>query len=174
MKYGVGFGLATGAWTLVEYALGFHTTRIAAGQLTSYLALVLPITFIVLAALAERRRLGAISFGRALGVALLVMLVGDVISTPLVWAYHHFILPDWMERLTAFERERLLLQGTAPAEVDRRLAALAMSASMTAQIVGGVVGSTVIGLLIGIPTAFLVRRRGAAPRNLGAPNTVAA
>ncbi|HEY1585667.1 MAG TPA: DUF4199 domain-containing protein [Polyangia bacterium] len=168
MKYGIGFGLATAAWTLVEYALGFHTTRIADGQLTSYLALVLPVTFVVLAGLAERRRLPTASVGRYLAVALLVMLVGDAITTPFLWAYHHYVLPDWLDRLMAFEREKLLLAGAPANVVDLRLAAIARGNSTAAQIVGGLLGSTVLGLILGVPLGFILRRRpGSGPTASG-------
>src|SRR4051812_37355486 len=121
IKYGIGFGVTTCAWTLAEYVLGFHTTRIAAGQMTSWLALVLPLTFVILAGLAERKRLASISFGRALGVAFAVMFVGDIITVPFVLAYHHYIQPDWIERLSAYERERMLLAGASATDIDRRL-----------------------------------------------------
>jgi hypothetical protein len=174
IKYGVGFGLATCTWTLIEYALGFHTTHIAAGQVSSYVALVLPLAFVVLAGLAARREAGALTFTRALGVALVVMLVGDTITTPFLWAYHHFILPDWLERLTDYERAKMLLAGTAPADVDRKLAAMAVANSTRAQIVGGLVGSTVLGFVIGVPMALLLRRRGDDARPVGGASGVAA
>jgi Protein of unknown function (DUF4199) len=173
LKYGVAFGLATCAWTLVEYALGFHTTRIAAGHATEYLALVLPLTFIVLAGVAERRNLGIIGVGRALAIAFVVMLVGDAITTPFLWAYHHYILPDWMDRQIAFERERLILQGIAAAEIDRRLAAMAMSASTAAQVIGGLVGSSFVALIVGLPMGFILRR-SSRPRSFGGTSTAAA
>ena len=160
IKYGIGFGLATATWTLVEYALGFHTTRIAEGQFTSYLALVLPLTFVVLGGLAERRVRPTATVGRYIAVALLVMLVGDAITTPFLWAYHHFILPDWLDRVLAFEREKMLLAGMPANVVDQRLAAIASGNSMLAQILGGLFGSTVLGLLIGVPMGFILRRRG--------------
>lgn len=159
LSYGVGFGLATCGWALLEHVLGFHTTRMELGQISSYCALVLPLTFVVLAGLAERRRVPAASVGRFMGVALLVLLVGDCISTPFLWAYHHYILPDWMDRLLAFQREKLLLEGMPPAEINQRLAAMAMGSSNTALVLGGLFGAIVLGLLIGTPMGFILRRR---------------
>lgn len=166
IKYGLAFGIATCAWTLAEYLLGFHTTRIGWGQVSSYAALVLPIAFITRAARAQKRRDAATGVLGYLATALAVMLLGYVVLMPFQLFYHHVLNPHWLEHLVAYERHELEVGGTAPDQIEARVRALAAGNSDAAQLIGGLFGSVVVGLLIGLPTALVLRPRvrgGAAP-----------
>ena len=161
MKLGLALGVAMCIWTMAEYLLGFHTTRIAWGQVSSYVALVMPLAFIVAAGRAQRRRAPETGVGGYLATAVLVMLVSYCVLIPFQLAYHHYINPQWLERLLAYQREKLVLAGTAPDQIDTKLRAFAAASSDRAQVIGGLIGSVVVGLLIGLPAALVLRRRGA-------------
>ncbi|HET9749742.1 MAG TPA: DUF4199 family protein, partial [Casimicrobiaceae bacterium] len=74
IKWGAILGAAIVVWTLAIHALGFYTTRIAAGQVADAVAIILPVAAIVLALREQKKNQGSLSFRQALATALVVGL----------------------------------------------------------------------------------------------------
>lgn len=94
-------GLLAGAgmfgWTILEYALGWHTTRADIGAYTGFVGIAFPIAAIMLAIRAERRdRGGAIAFGPAFAQGIGVALIFSLGAAIGIWLYLTTIHPGFL------------------------------------------------------------------------------
>ena len=141
MRRALGFGLlaagGAAAWTLIEYALGFHTTRLDVGRYTGFFGLVFPVVAIVLALRAARRARGGLSFMQGVGEGLAVTGVFAVLGVVFLWLYYAVVNPGFFAD-TAQRGEPVTL---------------------ASQLVVVVVSSLVMGLVISLVAAALLRRR---------------
>ena len=124
------------AWTLIEYALGFHTTRLDVGRYTGFVGLVFPIVAIVLALRAARRARGGLSFAQGLVEGLAVTAVFAVLGTVFLWLYYKGVNPGFF------------------ADMARR----GEPVTLAGQLAVAAVSSLVMGLLISAVAAALLRR----------------
>lgn len=97
----IAFGLLAGGgmfgWTVLEYALGWHTTRADIGAFTGFVAILFPIATIILAIRGERRdRDGAIAFGRAFAQGMGVAAIFSLGAAIGIWLYLVAINPDFL------------------------------------------------------------------------------
>lgn len=137
--------LATGgvaAWTILEFALGWHESRADVGRYTAWLALLPPIVAIVFGLRAARReRADGLSFGAGMAEGTGMSLVFAVAVTIFYYLYFSAINPGYND---------------AGAPVDPfRTAKAALGASMAT------------GLLITVIAAAIFRTR--APQPVVAP-----
>lgn len=135
LVYGVAAALGVFLWTMLEFALGFHTSRAEVGRYTGFVALIFPVAAVAAAILSARRdKSGVISFGegfsQGLGVAAIFSLLGAVS----VWLYFTAINPGFLD---------------TPAAGD---------ATLAGQMVLTLVSGLVVGALVSLLTAAFVRR----------------
>lgn len=126
LVYGLIGAVLTAAWTLLEFRLGWHTTRAEIGSYTGFIALIFPLVLIwrMLAPLVLH---GTLTYGRAVGLAVLQSGVAAVAQLPFWWFY------------------------------SRQLnSAYPFNAELVTTIM---VGGLVIGALIGLVEAVILRRR---------------
>ena len=158
IKWGLILGAAVCIWTLVIHALGFYTTRIAAGQRADIVATILPIACIVLA-LRERKRLAPLSFRQAVGTALVVGLVSAPITASFLWWYHHYINPRWMDFIVEHQRATMAAAGATSEAIARMEASQRSSATDGAQLAAALIGSAIVSLAIGLVAGAIMRTR---------------
>ena len=157
-KWGVILGVAVVVWTLLLHALGFYTTNIGAGQKADVVAIVLPIVAIV-AALRERRMAGSLTLRQAVATGLGVGLVSLPITAGFLWAYHHFINPEWSELIIAYRRD-VMTEDRATAEAIAAMeSAQRAGATDAAQLFGAAVGTPIISILIALVAGTFMRRK---------------
>ena len=158
IKWGVILGIAVCVWTLIVHALGFYTTRIAAGLRADTAAIVLPVAAIVLA-LWERKKLGPLSFGQALGTALVVGLVSVPISAGFLWWYHHHMNPGWVDYIVDHRKAAMAADGATAEAIARMEAGQRASGTDRAQLTGALTGTTLVSLVIGAIAGAMMRTR---------------
>jgi hypothetical protein len=158
IKWGVFLGVAICVWTLIIHALGFYTTNIAAGQRADIVATILPIAAIVLA-LRERKKHGPLSFGQALGSAVVVGLVSVPITAGFLWWYHHYMNPAWVDYIVDYQKAAMTAAGATPDAITQMEAGQRASARDSAQITGALIGTTLISLVIGAIAGAVMRTR---------------
>ena len=158
IKWGVILGVSICVWTLILHALGFYTANIAAGQTADVVAIILPVAAIVLA-LRERKKQGPLSFGQAIGNALVVGLVSVPISAGFLWWYHHYMNPGWMDYIVEHQKATMAAAGATSEAIAQMEASQRSSATDAAQLTGALIGSTVISLAIGAIAGGVMRTR---------------
>lgn len=136
--YGIAAAAGVALWSMIEYWLGFHTTRADVGRYTGFIGTIFPLLGIVLAIRAARTAHGgALSFGdgfrQGLGVTLVVALLGAVT----IWLYFTVVNPGFLASAAA--------QGTPGTAGGQALLVL--------------VSSLVMGLIISAIAAAALRRR---------------
>jgi len=158
IKWGLFLGAGVVTWTLLLHLLGFYTTNIAAGQVADIVATVLPILAIVFA-IRERRGRGALTLGQALSTGVVVGLVSIPISAGFLWAYHHFINPQWNELLIAHQRDVLAQSGASAEAIATMEARQRASGTDAAQVAGALIGTTLISTVISLIAGAILRRK---------------
>lgn len=154
LKYGLIAAAAMSAWTLCEYALGLHTTRIALGRYTGWgadLIFILVLWHLLRGTLHQPNR-NWLPVWEGLWHGAVVSLVAAMGYYVFLSLYLHLINPDYVDLM--LESQVAQLRASGKAEADIRMAARAFRWSM------GPVGLpvTVFGycLLIGVVASPLL------------------
>lgn len=108
LVYGIGTGIATGAWMFAEYGLGLHDDPNGIGRWTGFIALVFPIVAAWLVVRRDRQAswAGTVRQGIIFGTA------GGLTGATAIYTYFAFVNPNfsvdgqsvdpWLQALSGF------------------------------------------------------------------------
>ena len=119
------------AWTLAEYAVGFHGERAEIGRYTGFVGLVFPIVAITLALRDARRKERGLTFARGVAEGASVTAVLAVLAVAFFAIYFGAINPGFLD-----------VHGT----------------SLAAQLGAVFASSLIFGLVVSVAAAALMRR----------------
>lgn len=114
---------------------------------------------------------GTVTFGRAFLVGLLITLVVTACYVVMWQVLYHFVMPDFVERYTAFTLAQARQSGASDAELARQAQALAEFATMYRNPLVNIAFTFLeplpVGLVFTLVTAGLLGRRASpvAPRS---------
>lgn len=155
LNYGLYYALVSIALTVVFYATGNMTSK-----LNQWLGIVVMIAAVVIIQLAYRKSLGGyMTYGQALVIAILSMVVASVIGAVFTFVLYKFIDPGLLDQLMLQTEERLYQQGMPEAQIE---AALAMSRKMQTPAIMSVMavfGGAFMGLVIGAIAAIFTKKQ---------------
>jgi hypothetical protein len=134
--YGLLAGGGAAAWTMAEFMLGFHTTRADVGRYTGFVGLVFPVAAIILGVRQARRAKGGLSFVQGLTEGLAMTGVFAALGCLFLWLYYAAVNPGFFEQM----------------------AARGQTVTLGGQLATVLVSSLVLGLLISLLAAALLRR----------------
>ena len=121
LKYGLISGLILGAMTAVTIPLCMNgVIDFERSEVVGYASMVLSfiLVFIGIRSYREKQGGGAITFGRAFKVGILITLVTCAVYV-VSWQIVYFgFIPDFDEKYAAFTIEKLRAGGASPAELD--------------------------------------------------------
>lgn len=138
--FGAAAAVAVAAWTLLEFMLGFHTTRVEVGRYTGFIGLVFPIVAIAAALRSARTEEGgALSFRRGLLEGASVTAVFSLLGAVFLWLYFLAINPGFVETM----------------------AAAGSLTTVSEQVTVAFIANLASGLVISLIAAALMRRRSA-------------
>jgi len=158
--YGALIAILGAAWTLIEYALGFHGENIETGQFSGFVALLFPIVGIVLAIRAAKRAdPGPFGFGDGFKQGALTTVVAAALGAVFFYLYGSVINPDYAETTLAYARSQLEEQGFTGRELENALAGARAMSSPIAQALTAAVGGVIVGLIISAIAAAVMRRK---------------
>ena len=105
IKYGLWGGLLLMGWTLIQFALGFHTDKFWLEQYSAY-GTYLIILICVWLGLNEKRKdyKGSFSVRRGVKESIYQLIFTAVISSVFMFAYDYKINALWVERLIEWQR----------------------------------------------------------------------
>jgi hypothetical protein len=125
------------AWTMFEFAMGWHSEQLDVGAKTGFVAIIFPVIAIVWALRkAQQAAGGAISWRSALATGLAVSAISAAIGFAFFGAYYTLINPEFVAAMRA--------RGT-PIDVASQLIAV-------------VLGSVMVGTIITAIATFVMRR----------------
>ncbi|HYE59988.1 MAG TPA: DUF4199 family protein [Candidatus Kapabacteria bacterium] len=170
LMYGVYIGLGVSVWVLLEFFLGFHTTRMELGQYSGFFSILIPI-FFLMRALKEKRveKGGDLSLKEGIKTGVIVSFAAASVLTLFFWAYNTRINPSWMEHGLAFETKRLELSGVSPEEVQKRITAMKEVYTLPNQLLGVFVGTILQSIFLTLILTIIIRRGKGSCQSCGMP-----
>ena len=147
IKWGLIISTMIFLWVLMEFLLGFHTTRIELHPIITWFSLCIPIIGLIVA-LKEKREKdlgGTMSYIQALKSGFLISLVCGIMN--IVWQgiYWTLVNPGYGETLVQHAREKLGEEAAKDAEQYAN-----MNSYMVQSFVGALIGGLIISAIVGI------------------------
>jgi hypothetical protein len=120
------FGLISGAImsAMMTATMVFaHQTNPSSGMIIGYTIMVLSFLLVFFGIRSYRENVGNgyISFGRALGVGLLIMLISSACYVATWEIVYHKFMPDFGEKYLAQSIERVRASGKSPQEIETEI-----------------------------------------------------
>jgi len=162
------FGLISGAIisALMLATVPFmHKIGMSGGMVIGYTTMVLAFLLVFFGIRSYRENIGegCISFGRAVSVGLLIMLIGCACYV-ISWEFIYFnFMPDFAEKYAAFVIENMRANGASPAELAQKMAEMKRFQVMYNNIFFNVAMTFLEPLPVGLIMTFisaLILRRG--------------
>jgi hypothetical protein len=164
MRPAIRWGLLLAAglclWTLLLHVTGVYSTRLQYASAADSLAIVFPL-FALTAAMLERRRRQSdeLTFREGFETGCATMMISWPVTAAFMLLYHHVIHPQWLERLIAFERQRLVASGATEAQIAAMGAQFGARAGIGYELKTSFVGTLILGVVASALIALVLRRR---------------
>lgn len=117
--YGLAAAVAVILWTLLEYALGLHSSYRTIGQYTGYVAGLLPVIFVARMLLDFRKKYKVMEVRYALQQGMLLALVAALGIAVFFFFYTQHIHPEWLDYQLQDGIARLQAQEVAPKDIEQ-------------------------------------------------------
>jgi uncharacterized membrane protein (UPF0136 family) len=161
------FGLISGAIIAVLMLATvplMHKMGMSGGMIIGYTTMVLAFLLVFFGIRSYRENIGngRISFGRALGVGLLIMLIGCACYV-ITWEFIYFnFMPDFAEKYATFVMEDMRAKGASAAEMAQRMAEMKRFQALYSNIFFNVAMTMLeplpVGLIMTFISALILRR----------------
>ena len=151
-------------WLLLEFFLGFHTTRIDYHPFITWLSIVIPIAGIYWSMKVKRDReyAGKISFVQALKSGFVVTAIMSLLGPIMVFVYVSAINPLFFSTMLA--HSKVMIEGLNISVVDKEkmIEESTRNFSTSSYVIQSFVGSLIMGAVLSLLTAALMKRNTAA------------
>ena len=161
------FGLISGAIIAVLMLATvplMHKMGMSGGMIIGYTTMVLAFLLVFFGIRSYRENIGdgRISFGRALGVGLLIMLIGCACYV-ITWEFIYFnFMPDFAEKYATFVIEDMRAKGASAAEMAQKMAEMKRFQALYSNIFFNVAMTLIeplpVGLIMTFISALILRR----------------
>ena len=160
IRTGILLGVGLFLWLLLEFFLGFHTTRIDYHPFITWLSIVIPIAGIYWSMKVKRDRdyAGKISFVQALKSGFVVTSIMSLISPIMVFVYVSAINPLFFSTMLA--HSKVMIEGLNISIVDKEkmIEESTRNFSTTSYLMQSFFGSLIMGAVLSLLTAALMKR----------------
>src|SRR5258707_15625252 len=97
VKYGVITGIAVCSLVVIEYLMGFHTSRLEIGRYSGYFSMIIPFVTLFLAIREKRIETEeeSLSVWQGIRTGVLVSFLSAVITAVFMLLYNNLINPGW-------------------------------------------------------------------------------
>ena len=161
LKYGLMLGLALCVCVTISHLLGFNTTNMQSSIYGDILTTLVAVVIVFLAIRAERRRRGSLTVLQGVLTGVLVFLISFPITMAFQWFYEHYINPNWLEYVVAYEQNKMTQAGESATVISDRIARLRARSTGMSRIVTAVIGTVVMGLILSLIFSLILRKRPA-------------
>ncbi|MES2766969.1 MAG: DUF4199 domain-containing protein [Bacteroidota bacterium] len=147
IKWGIIFAVMSLAWLVLEYALGFHTTKKDSHAMFTNFFAIPAIAIMAMGILAKKKELGGvISFKQALVSGLIISTIVAVLNPVGAFIFHNFINPNFFTDFTQYTVLKGLMT-QEKAEMYFNFGNYAMMGAVAALVMGAVT-SLVVALIV--------------------------
>lgn len=164
LVFGLIAGVISSLWFIVQHVLGLEID-FDSGMWFGYASMLVAFSMIIVAVKKYRdtQNHGAISFGRALSIGLLVSFIAATFYV-LVWlVYYYTVESDIMERYATFVIDELRASGASQAVIDAQQQEMGEFAEMYKNPVYVVLFTYMeilpVGILVSLITALVMKRK---------------
>ena len=159
LRYGLIIGLGVSLWVLVEFLLGFPTTRTDIGEFTGYLSVIIPILALYSGLFAKRMENLSITYWQLVKAGMMMVILGALIISLFMGLYNSVIHPEWVEEGIAFERERLVEMNATIEEITAAEEVMAVVFSAEMQMIISFIGVVFEGFFLTLLIAWFVQKK---------------
>lgn len=159
LRYGLIMGLGVSLWVLVEFLLGFHTTRTDIGEFTSYLSVIIPILALYSGLFAKRMENLSITYWQLVKAGMMMILLGAFIISLFMGLYNTVIHPGWVQEGIALERERLVSMNATAEEIAAAEEVMAVVFSAEMQTIISFISVVIEGFFLTLLIAWFVQKK---------------
>ncbi|PLX14225.1 MAG: hypothetical protein C0597_10375 [Marinilabiliales bacterium] len=103
---------------------------------------------------------GFISYGRSLGISMIIIAVAGIISSIYFMIHINVIDPDYIVKLLANSEEQLLNKGFSDEQIEMSLAMQQKMMKPALIVIIGLLGSAFWGFIISLITSIFVKKQG--------------
>ena len=167
-KFGLLMGIGICLWVLIEYFLGFHTSKLHIGQYSIYFVTIVPLLTIYLG-LKEKRDLqfnGKISLSNGIRSGLMISLIAAIIISFFLIIYFNYINPQYSEIGVAYYKEKILLSNKTLIQQKQELDNINKMFSFINQLLFGVIGTICAGLFISFVVSLYLKKDDSLRKNI--------
>ncbi len=151
-------------WLMLEFFLGFHTTRIDYHPFITWLSIVIPIAGIYWSMKVKRDRVyaGKITFIQALKSGLVVTAIMSLLGPIMVFVYVSVINPLFFSTMLA--HSKVMIEGLNISIVDKEkmIEESTRNFSTSSYVIQSFIGSLIMGAVLSLLTATLMKRSAVA------------
>ncbi len=164
IRTGILLGVGLFLWLLLEFFLGFHTTRIDYHPFFTWLSIVIPIAGIYWSMKSKRDRdfEGTISFVQALKSGFLVTSIMSLISPIMVFVYVSAINPLFFSTMLAHSKVMIEGLNISVVDKDKMIEESTRYFSTSSYVIQSFFGSLIVGVVLSLLTAALMKRNAVA------------
>ncbi len=160
VKYGLLSGLGVSGWMLMEYSLGFHTTRLTAGQYSGYFSHLIPLgmLFLLLRARQQAPLDRELPLVPSVAAGLAASLVAALVVCGFLLLYNQLLNPGWIDTALEWKVAQWRAQGASESAIREQILAFRHLNSPWGLLAGIPVKMTAMGGLFTLGLALALRR----------------
>lgn len=161
IKYGIIIGMAISCWILLEFLLGFHTSRMEFGAYSGYFAIIIPLIgyYKALKAKKKSEAKNFFTIGRGLKSGFTISIIVASVLTVFLYLYTQYLNPNWNELSLNLLAEQMKQSGSTPAEINEIIGAYREILTPRNQAMLQFLGIVIEGLIISLIMAVVIRRK---------------
>ncbi len=158
--YGVINAIASALLNLALYFTGYQTEKLSTGQYLGYIGIVVffVVIFLGMRETREAKPDKAITYGGALGAAVMIALFSGLFSAVYNFIHFSYINPDFPQYVADLTRQKLEAKGLSETQIDAAIKMSSMFMNPVFMAIFGVIGSVVQGTIGGLILAIFVKR----------------
>ena len=160
LTYGVINTIAAALLNLALYFTGYQTEKLSTGQYLSYIGIVIffVVLFLGMRDVREAKPDKAITYGGALGAAVMIALFSGLFGTVYTYIHFSFINPDYSQYMADLMRQKLETKGLPEAQIDGAIKMSSLFMQPVLMAVFGVLVWVFLGTIGGLILAIFVKR----------------
>jgi ABC-type sugar transport system permease subunit len=163
LVYGVINAIASALLNLILYLTGYQTEKLSTGQYLGYIGIVIffVVIFLGMRETREAKPDKAITYGGALGAAVMIALFSGLFGSVYNFIHFSYINPDYPQYVADLTRQKLEAKGLPEAQIDSAIKMSGMFVKPVAMAILGTIGSVIMGTIGGLILAIFVKREPA-------------